>query len=99
MAWFRNEYQCYRCEYEWEDEWSCQCDDECPECGARHASPVESEDLTTIVEDEGDCFVVYHSGEEAEDQPGYAPVGRFLTADLAKAFAAVYEPNQIALCA
>lgn len=99
MAWFRNEYQCYRCEYEWEDEWSAQCDDDCPSCGARHASPVESEDFTTIVEDEGDFFVVYYSGEEAEDRPDYVAVGRFLTSDLARAFAAAYEPDQINLCA
>lgn len=26
---------------EWESDWSCQCDDECPECGA-DCSPYES---------------------------------------------------------
>jgi hypothetical protein len=99
MAWFRNEYQCYRCSCEWEDEWSAQCDDDCPECGARHASPVESEDLTVIVEEEDNCFVVYFSPEHADYDPAYMPVGRFLTSDLAKAFAAVYEPDQFPLCA
>ncbi len=98
MAWFRNRYECYRCEYEWTDEWSCGCDDECPACGARHASPTESEDLSLIIEDEDECFVVYYSPEDAEDHPEYLEVGRFLTADLAKAFAAVYAPDQIALC-
>ncbi|MGE0653308.1 MAG: hypothetical protein AB7P12_16425 [Alphaproteobacteria bacterium] len=99
MAWFRNEYRCYRCSCEWEDDWSAQCDDDCPECGARHSSPVASEDLTTIVRERNNIFVVYYSPDDAEDRPRYKIVGRFLTSDLAKAFAAVYEPDQIALCA
>ena len=32
---------------EWADEWDCTCDDDCPECGFRHVSPVESEDGTS----------------------------------------------------
>src|SRR3979490_412886 len=30
----------------WTDEWSAQCDDDCPHCGARHMSPYKSEDAT-----------------------------------------------------
>lgn len=41
---FINYYRCPECEHEWEDEWSCQVDDDCPECGARHISPYDSED-------------------------------------------------------
>ena len=41
---FRNFYQCARCGHEWEDVWECQCDDDCPACGARHMSPYKSED-------------------------------------------------------
>ncbi len=41
---FRNYYQCYRCNEEWEDVWSATCDDDCPHCGARHCSPYKSED-------------------------------------------------------
>ena len=44
-GWFRNYYRCERCGHEWEDEWSCMCDDDCPECGARHMSPYKSDDL------------------------------------------------------
>ena len=40
MAWFRNYYRCERCGHEWTDEWSATCDDDCPECGARHSSNV-----------------------------------------------------------
>lgn len=43
--WFRNHYECPTCAISWDDEWSCQCDDECPECGVSY-SPVDSDDLT-----------------------------------------------------
>ena len=42
---FRNVYKCERCGYGWEDVWSCGCDDDCPQCGARHMSPVESDEI------------------------------------------------------
>jgi DNA-directed RNA polymerase subunit RPC12/RpoP len=44
MAWFRNYYRCAECSYEWTDEWSAMCDDDCPHCGARHMSPYQSQD-------------------------------------------------------
>jgi DNA-directed RNA polymerase subunit RPC12/RpoP len=44
MAWFRNHYECARCGHEWTDVWSATCDDDCPQCGARHMSPYKSED-------------------------------------------------------
>jgi predicted nucleic acid-binding Zn-ribbon protein len=44
MTLFRNHYQCLRCGHEWEDVWDCQCDDDCPACGARHISPCCSDD-------------------------------------------------------
>jgi predicted nucleic acid-binding Zn-ribbon protein len=44
MAWFRNHYWCDRCGHRWRDEWSATCDDDCPNCGARHMSPHWSED-------------------------------------------------------
>jgi hypothetical protein len=42
---FRNFYQCPACERHWTDEWSAQCDDDCPRCGKRHISPYKSEDV------------------------------------------------------
>ena len=42
---FRNYYHCDECGHDWEDEWSCMCDDDCPACGARHWSPYKSEDI------------------------------------------------------
>lgn len=52
MARFRNVYICPECEATWEDEWSCQCDDDCPECGLRHISPEDSEEID---DDEGEA--------------------------------------------
>ena len=40
--WFRNHYR--HCGQEWEDEWDCMCNDECPVCGAE-IEPFESEEL------------------------------------------------------
>jgi hypothetical protein len=45
IAWFRNEYQCSRCKTSWEDEWSCMCDDRCPNCNLS-ISPSDSTDLS-----------------------------------------------------
>lgn len=42
---FRNHYRCERCGHEWSSDWSCQVDDDCPSCGARHMSPTSSDDL------------------------------------------------------
>jgi predicted nucleic acid-binding Zn-ribbon protein len=41
---FRNFYRCAACGHKWTDVWSCQCYDDCPQCGARHMSPYKSED-------------------------------------------------------
>lgn len=41
---FLNHYKCPNCSSEWDDEWDCQVDDDCGECGARHISPYASED-------------------------------------------------------
>jgi hypothetical protein len=88
MAWFVNYYTCDRCESSWTDEWSCTCDDDCPHCGARHMSPDKSDDLTTIIEPDGDTFVVLWSPETAEDGPDYCELGSFPTREGAEAFLA-----------
>jgi hypothetical protein len=74
MAWFRNHYACERCEHEWSDEWSSACDDDCPNCGARHMSPYESDNLTEIVEERDGKFVAFRSPESAEDEADYEEV-------------------------
>jgi hypothetical protein len=45
--WLRNEYEC-PCGCEWDDEWPCACDDDCPACGTT-CSPTDSEDLTEVM--------------------------------------------------
>ena len=47
MTWL-NYYECPRCKYIWEDQWDCQVDDDCSECGCRHISPYESKDIEVV---------------------------------------------------
>ena len=44
MAWFRNYYRHEACDVEWTDEWSCACNDRCPECDAE-IEPYNLDDL------------------------------------------------------
>ena len=88
MAWFRNYYTCARCQRNWTDEWSCMCDDDCPHCGARHMTPVESDDVTHVIEHHGEKFVVLWSPETAEHDPDYRELGVFPTRRQAEAFLA-----------
>lgn len=91
MAWFLNFYKCAHCKHRWTDEWSCMCDDECPHCGARDTTPFNSEDLTELIERDGDTFVAIRSPASAEHEPDYREVGRFPTRAKAEAFLASTE--------
>jgi len=42
---YHNKYQCPNCGAEWEDDWDCGVDDECPECDTRDISPYESTEI------------------------------------------------------
>lgn len=86
MAWFLNHYKCAKCRRRWSNEWSCACDDDCEGCGARHMSPYDSEDLTIVVEQEGNEFVVLESPDTAEHDPDYRELGRFPTEQKAQEF-------------
>jgi hypothetical protein len=88
LAWYRNYYRCDRCSSEWRDEWSCMCDDDCPDCGALHMSPYESDDLTEVIEPDGGEFVVLRSPETAEHCADYCELGRFPSRARAEAFLA-----------
>jgi hypothetical protein len=88
VTWFRNYYTCARCKQDWADEWSCMCDDDCPHCGARHMTPVQSDDLTHIIEQNGNKFIVLWSPETAEHDADYRELGVFLTRRQAEAFLA-----------
>lgn len=84
MAWYRNHYHCGDCGTDWEDEWSCCCDDECPECGSRHWSPVESEDLTEVVSMVDGQYALFRSPDAADDGPAYGLVAVFAGRDQAE---------------
>ncbi|HEY7578636.1 MAG TPA: hypothetical protein VH855_13665 [Acetobacteraceae bacterium] len=86
MAWFLNQYVRETCEGKWEDGWSATCDDDCPRCGARHMVPYRSIDLTEIIVEDDDTFVVLRSPDAAEDSPDYDVVTRFATREEAEAF-------------
>lgn len=86
MAWYRNHYHCGDCGTDWEDEWSCCCDDECPSCGSRNWSPVNSEDLTEVIDQCGGVFMVYRSADSADDRPKYQPIAGFPSIELAERY-------------
>jgi hypothetical protein len=50
-----NYYRCTDCNTEWQDEWSCQCDDECPICAVAY-SPYMSEDIN----EQKTLTILYH---------------------------------------
>jgi hypothetical protein len=43
--WFENTYECSECGTTWTDEWSCTCNDRCPECDVE-TEPSSSIDLS-----------------------------------------------------
>jgi predicted nucleic acid-binding Zn-ribbon protein len=49
MSWYENSYKCTGCGEEWMDEWSCEVDDECPNCGTV-MTPYESKDITSLMD-------------------------------------------------
>jgi hypothetical protein len=40
VNWYAKEHVCSQCETHWTDEWYCECNDECPGCGAETAPTV-----------------------------------------------------------
>lgn len=41
----RIEYHCPACGHDWQDEWECACDDDCPNCGERHIEASDWEEI------------------------------------------------------
>jgi hypothetical protein len=54
-------------------------------------SPFQSEDLTELIERQGDEFVAIRSPDSAEHDPDYREVGRFPTRAKAEEFFATVE--------
>lgn len=42
--WLEIDYHCSECGQDWQEEWSCACDSDCPACGARHIEAAEWRD-------------------------------------------------------
>jgi hypothetical protein len=53
--------------------------------------PTKSEDLTELIEQDGNEFIVRHSPSTAEHDPDYEVLGRFTTRAKAEEFLASYE--------
>lgn len=34
------EYRCPHCDHEWQEQWSCACDSQCPNCGLKNITPL-----------------------------------------------------------
>lgn len=43
--WLQVDYHCQHCEHDWQEEWSCACDSECPNCGAGDIGASDWEEL------------------------------------------------------
>jgi hypothetical protein len=104
-----NTYICPECGATWEDRWSCQCDNECGECGTTCA-PEES--LWNGPDD--DARDMWESLSDAGAQPDAAPIPDWVTpsdpmlaglqwtpeqraAIRAKYLGAAMEPNRLSL--
>jgi hypothetical protein len=74
VKWFQNRYECPDCSTEWNDEWSCMCDDRCPRCYTE-CCPVESIDLSrpvTAADFEGASREIASLSATAEQARSYA---------------------------
>jgi hypothetical protein len=77
MAWYLKHYECTVCGAKWTDEWSCACNDRCPNCRAE-TEPYDDQDLSNVVESAAPGeFIVMFSPDSAEDSPEYEPIGTF----------------------
>lgn len=92
VQWFEKSYDCSRCGNTWTDEWSCTCNDRCPQCDAE-TEPTSAIDLSRrlTAEDyiEAARFISRRSGEAAPE----------VTHEEAKAYAeAVLEGDADRFC-
>lgn len=85
MAWFQNMYKCNGCNMKWKGEWSCMVDEERPIC-AEDITPYDANELTTLVIERANVYVVLRSPETAEHTPDYSEVAEFPTRELADAY-------------
>lgn len=97
MAWFQNFYQCDRCGAEWEGEWSCMVDDECPFCGRHDIAPYDANDLKFSIIKRAHNYVVLRSPDTAEHRPDYVEIAGFPTREFAEAYIIALDDLQFTL--
>jgi hypothetical protein len=86
MAWYLKYYRHRDCNTRWTDEWSCACNDHCPDCNAE-IEPYDWDDLSVLVEGNSDgTWTVLVSPISAEHKPRYQR-SDFDSAALARKFA------------
>lgn len=87
MAWFNKHYEC-PCGATWSDEWSCECNDRCPDCN-KEIEAYDSDDLTIIMDECANtgAFLVLRSPPDAEDDPRYQLVAEFPVAEWTRGWA------------
>ena len=86
MTWYLNYYRHRECHTRWTDEWSCTCNDKCPECNAE-IEPYNSEDLSIVTDNNGDgTWTVLVSPLSAQHRPDYKAT-EFQSEDSARQFA------------
>jgi hypothetical protein len=77
MAWYLKYYECSECGTKWTNEWSCACNDRCPNCRAE-TEPYDDEDLSYLVKPSAPGkFMVMFSPDSAESSPDYEPIATF----------------------
>ena len=91
MAWFLKRYVCEECGAAWSDEWSCPCNDRCPDCRVETETD-DYDDLSIVVQQTRDLagWVVLVSPNSAEDKPNYVET-LFETREEANYFAEAEE--------
>ncbi len=72
VGWFEMEYVCPRCSCEWADEWTCPCNDRCPDCNLE-SGPVSYEDLSQPLRQE-DYEYAAHRIASLGYPPDFVPV-------------------------
>jgi len=87
MAWFLKRYRCEECGTRWTDEWSCACNDRCPQCDVETETD-DYDNLSVVVRQRQNSagWMVKVSPNSAEHTPDYVATF-FVTQDEACDFA------------
>src|SRR5579875_611291 len=71
VGWFEMEHVCPRCGCEWEDAWTCSCNDRCPDCDLE-CKPVSSKDFSRPLEEQDFVYAAKRIASFGHP-PGFRP--------------------------